>query len=177
MHGIRDERNPMLSYLLFQQEIGQETDSDKLFLGEIYELALPAELVFLAACQTASGPISDGEGIISFSRALRYAGVVSTVAGLWNLPHQSTTLITTEFYSNLSVGLGRADALRGAKLEYLRAQNEPLLRHPYYWAGLILHGESGPVELNNKKSGNHFLYFGIAGLALLCIGIWTWRNR
>jgi CHAT domain-containing protein len=47
------------------------------------------------------------------------------------------------YYAGLRAGLGRADALRQAKLAMMKRPNR---RHPYYWAGFIQSGEWTPLS-------------------------------
>ena len=47
----------------------------KIFAHELYNLQLPkTQLVFLSACETGSGKISQSEGALSLSRAFAFAG-------------------------------------------------------------------------------------------------------
>jgi hypothetical protein len=60
------------------------------------------------------------------------------VTSLWNVGDRSTAELMLRFYTRLASGAPKADALRGAKLEFLRYQRSS---HPAYWAGFVLSGD------------------------------------
>lgn len=132
-------------------EDGEETSNlvfsleDRLYLSQLYGMELPSSLVVLSACNTGSGNLKDGEGVISLSRAFTYAGVAATVTSLWQVPDKQTKQLMGYFYENLKEGLNKADALSKAKLDYIKNTKNAELRHPYYWAGFVLNGSSQPL--------------------------------
>jgi len=54
----------------------------------------------------------------------------------WHIPVEESMKIYTSFYKALKEGKPKIEALKVAR-QAVRAQ-EP---HPYFWSGLILHGE------------------------------------
>jgi CHAT domain-containing protein len=50
------------------------------------------------------------------------------------------------FYQGLKAGDGVAMALAQAKLNYLK-ENPGQFAHPFYWAGFILNGDDGVIDL------------------------------
>ena len=92
------------------------------------------ELLVLSACETAVGDPRSGLGIAGLAAQ---AGARSTVASLWLVDAESTTVLMGEFYKNLRNGLSKAEALRQAQLVLFKS---PLYHHPYFWAGFILVG-------------------------------------
>ncbi|MCU0534589.1 MAG: CHAT domain-containing protein [Hydrococcus sp. Prado102] len=59
-----------------------------------------------------------------------------TLASLWDVSDESTTLLMSYFYQELaSNNLPKAEVLRRAQLKIL--QNEKF-SHPYYWSAFIL---------------------------------------
>jgi len=52
---------------------------------------------------------------------------------------QSTSLLMSSFYQFLQEGYSGMEALRLAKLKFIRNSNRSL-RHPYYWAPFLLRG-------------------------------------
>ena len=106
-------------------------------------------MVTLSACQTGFGKLQKGEGMLSLARAFNYAGVPSIVTTLWKINDQSTSEIMKFFYKNLSDGLSKKEALRQAKLSYLNANDDALLRHPYYWSGIVMTGNTMPLKTTN----------------------------
>jgi CHAT domain-containing protein len=98
---------------------------------------LGTQLVVSSACDTGVGEISVGEGVFGLRRAFTLAGAESLVMSLWPVSDQVTRELMVSFYSNLTQGMGRGEALRRAKLEMLR---RPTRRHPFYWASFIQSG-------------------------------------
>ena len=106
-----------------------------LFLNEAYELPLKdVELAVLSACDTERGRLMSGEGVESFSRAFLAAGARSTVTTLWRVPDATTASFMRVFYHHLQRGATRAEALRRAKLRFLKSD-------PHYWAAFTLTGD------------------------------------
>ena len=137
-HGVLDDENPELSALVFSLFDKQgKTLEGRLWLNDIYNLNLPAELVVLSGCDTGLGKIT-GDGVIGLSRSLISAGTPSVLVSLWKVPDDSTSFLMQEFYKNLQQGkLNKAQALRQAMLETRRQYPEPLS-----WAAFTLMGEA-----------------------------------
>ena len=112
--------------------------------ADLYGMDLPSALTILSACHSADGELQSGEGALSLARAFRLAGSESVVASRWLANDRSTAGVLGHFYAHLAGGAARAEALRRAKLDYLESA-DALTAHPYYWAGLSLSGEAGPL--------------------------------
>ena len=97
MHGMYDDRDPLNSHLAFTQ-IGDSNEDNHLTAAELYSMDLPAEMVFLGACNSGFGKINRGEGIMSLSRAFAYAGCPSIIMSLWSVPDDETASITNSFF-------------------------------------------------------------------------------
>ena len=149
MHGILDDKNPLYSELLFT-ETPDSIDNGKLDLSEIYNLELNANLVVLSACNTGSGKIQQGEGNMSMSRAFAYAGCPSVIMSKWKIPDEVTSDIMVRLYENLNDKSPKDIALNSAKLEYLMQTEDPILGHPYFWAGFVLMGDAHPIPRTNQ---------------------------
>jgi tetratricopeptide (TPR) repeat protein len=119
---------------------GPGGSAEYLFLREAYELPLTGvELAVLSACDTARGRLVRGEGVQSFSRAFLAAGAQTTVTTLWRVADGPTADFMRVFYDQLGRGVGRAEALRQAKLRF--KTSEGALADPHYWAAFVLSGE------------------------------------
>lgn len=93
------------------------------------------ELLVLSACQTAAGDERAGLGIAGVAFQ---AGARSTIASLWNLDDESTSVLMNEFYQELAnKKLTKAEALRHAQLALLQ---NPKYKRPMFWAPYILLG-------------------------------------
>ncbi len=124
---------------------------EKLYLKELYGKTNQADLVLLDACKSASGTLEIGEGIMSLSRGFFHNGAKSVIATQWNANEKSNAKILYQFYKNLKAGKSKSQALYQAKLNYLK--NHQLSEtSPYFWASLILTGDSGKIEIDNTSN-------------------------
>lgn len=145
MHSSIDAEHPEFSSLSFYG------DQSNLYISELYNENFKAAMVVLSACDTGNGFFENGEGVISLSRAFNYAGIPSSVMSLWKVDDEATATIMTFFYDHLSKGETKDEALKNAKLDYLKVTEDPLLRHPYYWAGFVLSGNTDALVKNNSS--------------------------
>ncbi len=145
-HAYLDDEDPLLSKLVFSEETGPDEDG---FLNvyEIYNLELTAGMVVLSACNTGSGVLKGGEGIMSMARAFLYAGVPDIVMTLWTVSDKQSYRLMMQFYKHLLKGGNAPEALRRAKLDMLEG-DELIYQHPRYWAGYISVGKPGVVFRN-----------------------------
>ncbi|MCA9434916.1 MAG: CHAT domain-containing protein, partial [Candidatus Omnitrophica bacterium] len=88
-HGAANDEVGEYAYLAFT-EVDDSLENELLFVKDIYNLQLNADLVILSACQTATGELQRGEGIISLARAFAYAGAKSITTTLWSVNDQKT---------------------------------------------------------------------------------------
>ena len=100
------------------------------------------ELLVLSQCQMADGVPSSGEGVYGMRRAAAIAGVRTFVAPLWKVADAPQQALMERFYKELSAGRSRADALRAAQLQLLKA---PATHSFLYWAPVILSGDTTPL--------------------------------
>jgi CHAT domain-containing protein/Tfp pilus assembly protein PilF len=146
-HAVANDTNLLGSYIEFY---GLKTDADtlhRLYEQEIYATDLKsARLVILSACETGSGLLVNGEGVISLSRAFSYAGCKSVITSLWKADEISTSYIARRLHHYLQNGLPIDEALQKAKLDYLESNEIPdRFKNPAYWAHLVLLGDRHPV--------------------------------
>ncbi len=149
-HAKINNDNPQYNKLIFSD--GELTSS------EISISNIRANLAVLSACNTGFGKLEKGEGVISMARAFNFAGVPSIIMSLWKIPDKETKKIMVSFYEHLNKGESKSEALKHAKLDYLANTKDVNLRHPYYWSGFVLNGNTKPL----KKSYTYYYYFGIA---------------
>ncbi len=145
-HGKADDRVGDYAYLAFGVPDKKGT-FDKLFARDLYNYSLNADMVVLSACETGIGKLQKGEGIISLSRAFAYAGAKSIFTTLWQVSDEKTKDIFISFYNYLKKGKSKDEALRLAKLDYLKANaGKGQGTHPFFWAGLIGIGDMSAVN-------------------------------
>ncbi len=179
MHGFLNDCDPLYSGLVFSGAAFKEKDgvrSDSvaedndgfLHAYEIYNLHLNAELAVLSACNTGRGQLAKGEGVISLARAFKYAGCANVMMSLWQADDRATAQIMQDFYRHLQDGLGKDEAIRQAKLDYL-ADNPR--NHPFFWGAFVLIGDDRPL-----KEPSNWIWYGLA-LILAGSGVAWWGLR
>ncbi|MGE0225449.1 MAG: CHAT domain-containing protein [Acetobacteraceae bacterium] len=131
--------------------------------SQIEQMELDAELVILAACNTAGpGGSGAGESLSGLARSFFFAGARSLLVTHWDANDVTTTYLTVLFLQRLSSnpGAGPAAALAATQRRMLdeavgaRAGQA----HPYYWAVTALIGGTPQgaaprqqAERNNQK--------------------------
>lgn len=147
MHTMINDSIPMFSKLVFTTPTDSLNDG---FLNtqEIYNMKLNAELAVLSACNTGSGQMRTGEGVMSMARAFLYAGCPSIMMTLWEVEDKSSAEIVLNFYQYLFKGYSKPESLRLSKLDYLE-KADPLKSHPYFWMGYIVVGDPSPIKYHN----------------------------
>ncbi len=162
LHGEVDNEHPENSKLFFTKN--KDTLEDNLLYShELFALDIPAALTVLSACNTGSGKIAKGEGIMSLGNAFQYAGTQSLLLTGWEVSDQTTPELMKYFYTNLKEGMNKAKALQQAKLQYL--QTAQINRtHPFYWGGFYLVGETAPINFENDT-----IWYWVLGLVILSV--------
>ena len=96
------------------------------------------ELVILSACDSGTGEVKIGEGVMSLRRAFRIAGAQTVLASHWKVSDKATSQLMTEFIRRWRSGEPRAKAWREAQLSLLRSKE---FASPYFWAAFTLTGQ------------------------------------
>jgi CHAT domain-containing protein len=143
MHTYLNDQNPMASAMIFTQTNDLPEDG-LLNTYEVYGIPLKARMVVLSSCNTGTGMLSSGEGILSLARGFLYSGSQSVVMSMWEIEDQSGTDIVKMFYDNLLRGKSKSKALKNARTEYLKTASQ-LKSHPYFWSSLIVYGDNSPI--------------------------------
>lgn len=161
-HAESDNLNPELSRLVFAKNIADSThlNNNYLYAFEIYNQNLNSKLAILTACETGKPSYQPGEGMLSLAHAFNYAGSESILTSLWQIDEQSSTQILDYFYAYLEDGLTKDDALKQAKLQYLKTAKGRTV-HPHYWAGLIIMGDTAPVDFSSSSNIVFLLIFAV----------------
>ena len=96
------------------------------------------ELVILSACDSGTGEVQIGEGVMSLRRAFRIAGAQTVLASHWKVSDKATSQLMTEFIRRWRSGEPRAKAWREAQLFLLHSKE---FANPYFWAAFTLTGQ------------------------------------
>ena len=115
---------------------GDAKEDGLLQAREIEALDLEGRIVVLSACQTASGAVQSGEGVLSLARAFFEAGAHAVVGSRWPLRDADAAALFDTFYRHLG---HRRIALR--RLSRPRKTRRSAGGRPASsWAGLVLLG-------------------------------------
>jgi len=102
------------------------------------------ELVILSACDSGTGEVKIGEGVMSLRRAFRIAGAESVLASHWPVNDEATQLLMTEFMRLWHAEhKPRVQAWREAQLflKSQRSKNGISFSNPYFWSAFTLTGQ------------------------------------
>lgn len=130
-HGIASEGDPLASFVVLAADDG---DDGRLTARQVVDLALPADLVVLSACQTGLGRVS-GDGMLGLSRSFLVAGARAVLVSLWSVSDEATADLMTAFYQGYLSYDDKALALQQA-MQKVR-QTYP---HPRDWAAFAVVG-------------------------------------
>jgi CHAT domain-containing protein len=173
-HGILDKKRPMLSSLAFSED-NNSTESNFWQAHEISKIQLNADLVVLSACETGYGEFEAGNGIASLARAFMYAGSSSLIVSLWQVNDYATSEIMKNLYANLANGMKKDEALRQAKVQYIKSAKKALA-HPAFWSPFIMMGNTQPVNIKRKSTAMPWMIGGAVGLLAL-VGFMMSRRK
>ena len=154
-HSFLFNKQPVI---FFSNNDDEENDGF-LEAGEIVQLKLNSDLVVLSSCKSGLGTIDASEGIIGMTKAFFEAGVKSVVVSLWEVNDKYTSKFMTSFYKKLSEGYDKDEAMREAKIEFIKKYSP----NPYFWSAFILTGNTDKIEI---KKGTD-LYLLLAGISLI----------
>ena|GEM_PF-1756915 len=162
--GALSERQ---SYLL-------TSTNDTLRVSEIFDMKLDNDFVMLTACNTNTSTQYRSEGAVgNFSKALRYAGALSTLTTSWQIDERSNSLIIERFLFHLSNGVDKSKALWMAKQDYWNQCETDEEFNPLYWASYVLTGNINPVEIQKKQRfDKNWLWL----LLLIPVGVAGWKK-
>jgi CHAT domain-containing protein len=132
-----------------------EGDDGVLTALEVADLdLLGVELAVLSACDTGTGEVAGGEGVLGLQRAFQVAGARGTVTSLWKVDDKNTRSLMERLYENywIEKSSSALEALRRAQLALLRegdkerakrvpVEEGPVRTPPYYWAAFVLSGD------------------------------------
>jgi CHAT domain-containing protein len=133
-HAVADAANPWNSRLVLSPDSSGRAE---VVASDLSGVRASARVVVLAACRTADGPASRGEGLMSLARPLLGAGVSSVAATLWDVEDRDAADILVRFHRELRRSGDAADALRRAQLALLQGRHN---RGIGAWAPYVIVG-------------------------------------
>jgi len=168
-HSFLYKNNPLI---LFSNT---DTENDGfLEVGEILQLNLKSDMVVLSSCKSGLGKVDKAEGIIGMQKAFFDAGAKSVIVSLWDVNDKYTSIFMEYFYSFLSSGVNKSEALRLAKLKFINENNS----NPYYWAAFTLAGNNAPIDIKIKSDLLFIILSGLVlGLILIMYVVYLQKSR
>jgi CHAT domain-containing protein len=146
----------------FEDTLASPSEDGILQWHEIAALRLNAALVTLAACRTAGGVLSRGEGISGLTEAFLYAGAGCVLAAQFDVPDTLSGEMMVEYYRGVRHGLDAAAALGAAQRAAL-ARSDALSR-PAVWGAYVAIGDGASApRLSSRLTSPAY----IAGLLIV----------
>jgi CHAT domain-containing protein/Tfp pilus assembly protein PilF len=172
MHTLLNDKDPMNSTLIFSQ--GNDSPEDGfLKTYEVYGIPLKAKMVVLSSCNTGTGLLYSGEGILSLARGFIYSGSESVVMSMWEIEDKSGTEIVEMFYKYLKKGYPKSVALKKARIAFLENADQ-LRSHPYFWAALVVYGDNSPLYYSSRLK---IAIITIIAFLLFSAGFYFWKRK
>jgi CHAT domain-containing protein len=140
-HGFVFPETPERSGILLYPDEGKD---GMLYMPEIAQQNIKADLVVLSACETGLGKIENGEGIKGLTRALIQAGAGNVIVSLWSVADESTKDLMINFYRNLLKDRGFLELSANSNYSFallkakLRLINSKKFSAPFFWAPFVL---------------------------------------
>jgi CHAT domain-containing protein len=95
----------------------------------------PIDLLFLSACETASG---DSRATLGMSGSAIRISARSAIASLWAMDDEAMSLLAVNFYTSLRDGNSKIEALRDAKLRALRSNDWKISRFANIFSVILI---------------------------------------
>jgi CHAT domain-containing protein/tetratricopeptide (TPR) repeat protein len=133
-HTDINHSSPLNSRIILSSTTSNPTG--EMFLIDIEEGSMKAELVVLSSCRSAQGGINT-DGINGFSSKLIFAGNPTQILSLWSVNDESTRQTMVNFHRGLLQKKSKTHALRQAIIATMKT---PKYSDPYHWAAFTLVG-------------------------------------
>jgi len=144
-HAVIDSERPERSAVILAP--GADGEDGLMQPRDIARLDLTGRVVLLSACQSASGLVVGGEGVLGLTHAFFQAGARAVVASAWPLEDREAADLFESFYEALAQGATLADALASARRERLAA-GAPAAA----WAGVTIYGDGDIAPFSGSSA-------------------------
>ncbi len=134
-HTVYDDRDPLKSGAV----LGVTSQDDGLLRAEeLYDLDLTCNLGVISSCQSGSGKVVTGEGLLGMTHGLLSSGCRSVVLSRWEVADRAALFFMSAFYDALAEH-APDEALTLARMKML---DSPKWNHPSNWAAYYLAGDA-----------------------------------
>ena len=135
-HALENTRYPWRSALVLA---GSPEDSGLVYAQDIARWDLSrVRVVTLAACETGTGRLYRGEGVVSLATPFLAAGVPIVVAALWKVDDRAARAIFERFHQELAAGASPSSALHIAQRSQVTSDTGH--RSPRDWGAYLVVG-------------------------------------
>ena len=155
---------------------GKDESSSKMYLHELYNLKIRANMVVLNACNSGQGLFLEGEGLMSLSRSFVYAGAQSVITTLWEVNDKTSAGIMKQFYKALAEASPKNISLQKVKSLYIKDQKTDYMAHPFFWSAHVAFGNMDTIHIQ-KRTPLSWVYIGILAGILVLILIILFKNK
>ena len=134
-HGTFNLNQPRLSYLRLADGL--------LFTDDLWHLNVDYDLVMLSACSVGSSYPTGGDELIGLGHTFLYAGADAVISSLWDVDDEAANIFTSGFYTLLTRGLSKSEAIQKTQRQLLTHKN---FRHPAFWGAFQLYGNDSTFQ-------------------------------
>jgi len=136
-HGVAVRKLPLESAVILSRDADNEYE---LLARDIADLKLQALLVTISSCYGAGDRTFAGEGLVGLAWAFSNAGADHVIAALTKVDDTFSPKLMDRMYGSIRNGDDPAEALRNAKLKFVREGGAYSM--PRYWAPFMLYSGS-----------------------------------
>ncbi|HET6373554.1 MAG TPA: CHAT domain-containing tetratricopeptide repeat protein [Candidatus Polarisedimenticolia bacterium] len=146
--GSGGENPLVLSGLVFaganlREQAPPDGDDGILSAEEIASLDLrEVEWAVLSACNTGTGPVRVGEGVLGLRRTFQIAGARTIIMSLWGVEDHAARDWIRRLYEARRDGVTTPEAITKASLGILESRRRAgVVTHPFFWGGFVASGD------------------------------------
>lgn len=139
-HGVLDSSITSEPALVLSKEPKDSVYDGILSAREIVESRLNADIVVLAACNTATP--ERASGLISLSTSFITAGAATVVASHWAVESKSTSQLFENYATlkNNNSALSTPELFQRARVQLIKKSKNQLFSHPAFWGAFTVYG-------------------------------------
>lgn len=168
-HAISSKTNGIESRIFLLDDVGAP---EALYASDLGQQTLAAELVVLSACETGNGGQNIVEGRVGLTKAYLSAGARSVVASDWSVDDYATASMMETFYAATAEGVAPDEALRRARVAYLREHPEASVAD---WGAFAAYG--GMVAPRWERASRWSDWWWLAAVGGVALGLFVWVRR
>jgi len=171
-HTVIDDEHPERTAMVLSP--GDAKQDGLLTVREVIDLRLARHVVLLSACESASGALVPGEGMLGLAHAFFQAGVTAVVASLWPVADVEEARVFEGVTRRFGAGERLVAAVTGAQRDAIAAGLPTAA-----WAGLVVMGDGSavPVPGGTRTWPRWWLVAAVGCLLFAGVSAWSARPR